>query len=280
MGTTLAVQLMVRRGASRTAIWLAAAAITLSAGAAQAEMKPKVTQLDEVPKAVLYIGNSFFYYNNSLHSHVLKLAHAADPGTHYYATSATISGSGLNWHNVEALFSTDGMASYSFVPGNKVVMTTRNKKFDAAIMMDCSQCPVHPQLKGLFAETAAKDAEIVRKHGADPVLFMSWAYADKPEMTEQLAEAYTTTGNANGMLVIPAGLAFARARKQQPDLALNVEDKRHPTLAGTYLAACTVLASVYRRSPVGNSYHAGLDEKTAAFLQNVAWETVQDYYRK
>lgn len=257
-----------------------ASAIALCANAANAEVKPKVHKLDEAPKSVLYIGNSFFYYNNSMHNHVLKLVRAAEPKEHWHATSATISGSGLNWHNVEALLSSDGMASYSFAPGNKVVMNTRNKKYDAAIMMDCSQCPVHPQLKPFFTEAAAKDAAIVRKHGADPVLFMSWAYADMPEMTEQLAEAYTTAGNANNMLVIPAGLAFARAKKEQPDLVLNVEDKRHPTLAGTYLAACTVLASVYQRSPVGNPYHAGLDDKTAAFLQNIAWETVQDYYGK
>lgn len=260
--------------------WAAIAAMVVCASTARAEVKPKIHKLDEVPKSVLYIGNSFFYYNNSLHNHVLKLVRAVEPKEHWHATSATISGSGLNWHNVEALLSSDGMASYSFAPGNKVVMNTRNKKFDAAIMMDCSQCPVHPQLKGLFGETAAKDAEIVRKHGADPILFMSWAYVDKPEMTEQLAEAYTTAGNASNMLVIPAGLAFARAKKENPELVLNVADGRHPTLAGTYLAACTVMASVYQHSPVGNTYHAGLDEKTAAFLQKVAWETVQDYYKE
>jgi hypothetical protein len=264
----------------RNGPWLLAAILALSFTAANAEVKPKVDKLDEAPKTVLYIGNSFFYYNNSLHNHVLKLANAADPAAHYKATSATISGSGLNWHDVESLFSSDGMASYSFEPGNKVVMNTRNKKFDAAIMMDCSQCPVHPQLKSLFVDTAAKDAEIVRKHGAEPVLFMSWAYADKPEMTAQLAEAYTAAGNANDALVIPAGLAFARAREKQPELNLYVVDKRHPSLAGTYLAACTTFAALTGRSPVGNPYHAGIDEPTARFLQQVAWETVQGYYGK
>ena len=219
-----------------------ASAIALCANAANAEVKPKVHKLDEVPKTVLFIGNSFFYYNNSMHNHVLKLVRADDPKGHYHATSATISGSGLNWHDVNALFSSEGMASYSFAAHNTVVMNKRNKKFDVAIMMDCSQCPVHPQLKALFGETAAKDAKIARKHSADPVLFISWAYTDKPEMTEQLAEAYTTAGNASNMLVIPAGLAFARAKKENPDLVLNVEDKRHPTLAGTYLASCTVMA--------------------------------------
>jgi len=97
----------------RNGRWLLAATLALSFTTAHAEVKPKVDKLDEAPKVVLYIGNSFFYYNNSLHNHVLKLANAADPGVHYKATSATISGSGLNWHDVESLFSTDGMASYS-----------------------------------------------------------------------------------------------------------------------------------------------------------------------
>jgi hypothetical protein len=109
---------------------------------------------------------------------------------------------------------------------------------------------------------------------------MSWAYADKPEMTAQLAEAYTIAGNDNNALVIPAGLAFARAREKQPELNLYAPDKRHPSLAGTYLAACTLFAALTGRSPVGNSYHAGIDEPTARFLQTVASETVQDYYRK
>ena len=116
--------------------------------------------------------------------------------------------------------------------------------------------------------------------GAIPVFFMSWAYADKPEMTAQLAEAYTVAGNANNALVIPAGLAFARALSEQPELNLYVADKRHPTLAGTYLAACVVFAALTGRSPVGNPYLAGIDAPTAHLLQTVAWETVQDYYGK
>jgi hypothetical protein len=120
----------------------------------------------------------------------------------------------------------------------------------------------------------------VRAHGVTPVFFMSWAYADKPEMTAQLAEAYTVAGNANNALVIPAGLAFARALSKQPELNLYAADKRHPSLAGTYLATCTTFAALTGRSPVGNTYLAGIDEPTAHFLQAVAWETVQDYYGK
>jgi hypothetical protein len=41
-----------------------------------------------------------------------------------------------------------------------------------------------------------------------------------------------------------------------------------------------VFAALTGRSPVGNPYHAGIDEPTARFLQTVAWATVQGYYRK
>ena len=80
--------------------------------------------------------------------------------------------------------------------------------------------------------------------------------------------------------MIPAGLAFARSVAQRPQLNLYARDKRHPSLEGTYLAAATVYAALYRQTPVGNAYTAGLEADTARFLQTIAWETVQDYYGK
>ena len=147
-------------------------------------------------------------------------------------------------------------------------------------MMDCSQCPIHPQLKTVFAEYSKKNSDIVRKYGARPAFFMSWAYQDKPEMTELLAAAYTNAGRTHDALVVPAGLAFAASIKARPELNLYIADKRHPSLAGTYLAACTVLAALYKTNPEGNPYTAGLDPATAKFLQSVAWQTVQDYAKR
>jgi len=147
-------------------------------------------------------------------------------------------------------------------------------------MMDCSQCPIHPTLKTVFRDFARKHSDTVRKHDGKPAFFMSWAYADKPEMTAELAEAYTEAGNDNDAFVIPAGLAFARVVAQRPDIDLYVPDKRHPSLAGTYLAASTAYAALFRRSPVGLNYTAGLDEPMAKALREAAWATVQDYYRK
>ena len=68
--------------------------------------------------------------------------------------------------------------------------------------------------------------------------------------------------------------------KARPELNLYIADKRHPSLAGTYLAACTVLASLYKTNPEGNPYTAGLDAATAKFLQGIAWQTAQDYLKR
>ena len=261
----------------------AALALAAVASAARAETRPAVTSLGpNFPKTEMFIGNSFFYYNNGMPGHVSLLEKAADPEhrNDYRTTMVTIGGSGFDWHDVESYFRPNAIGSYSFDDNNNVVFVKRDKLYDAAVMMDCSQCPIHPTLKTVFTDYAKKNADIVRAHGATPVFFMSWAYADKPEMTAQLAEAYTVAGNANNALVIPAGLAFAKARAKQPELNLYAPDKRHPSLAGTYLAACTTFAALTGRSPVENSYHAGIDDPTAKFLQEVAWQTVQDYYGK
>jgi len=249
--------------------------------AGQAQTRPAVKSLGpDYPKSAMFIGNSFFYYNNGMPGHLSLLEKAADPEhkQDYRNTMVTIGGSGFDWHDVESYFRPNAVGSYSFDDNNNIVFNKKDKLFEAAVMMDCSQCPIHPQLKSVFTDYAGKNSDIVRAHGATPIFFMSWAYADKPEMTAQLAEAYTVAGNANKALVIPAGLAFARVREKQPELNLYVADKRHPSLAGTYLAACTVFAALTGRSPVGNTYLAGIDPPTAALLQQAAWETVQDYY--
>ena len=244
-----------------------------------AQTVPKILDSGvERPASAIFIGNSFFYYNNSLHNHVTRLMTAADPGHKLRATSVTISGSGADWHDVESYFRPDALGQYSFDDNNNVVFNKIDRLFDLAIMMDCSQCPIHPRLQSVFYEYSRKHSETVRRHGAQPVFFMSWAYADKPEMTAQLAEAYTKAGNDNDALVIPAGLAFARALQQKPGLVLHASDKRHPSLAGTYLAACTIYAALLKKSPEGLGYTAGLDADTAKFLQTVAWETTQDYF--
>lgn len=257
---------------------LTALALFAIAFAASAQAVPKRTDLGARPESILWVGNSFFYYNNSMHGHFGQLAASLGEKPSIRSTSETISGSGLDWHDMESLMRPNGLGRYSFVGDNEIRFNPPGRQYDTVIMMDCSQCPVHPQLQQAFHDTVKKDAQILRNHGARGVLFMSWAYKDKPEMTQQLAEQYTRAGNDNDLLVIPAGLAFAKAISRKPDLELYQPDKRHPSLAGTYLATCAVYATLLRKSPVGAKYTAGLPPETATLLQQAAWDAVQDYF--
>ena len=262
------------------ALLCAALFTTGLAGTATGQTKPTVRDLgsDNLTSA-LFIGNSFSYYNNSVHGHLGSLLNSATPRRPLRSVSITISASSFSWHDVDSYFRPNAVSSYSFTPDNRIVTNKFDRLFDVAIMMDCSQCPTNPAFAPQFHEYAKKHADTVRKHGAKPVFFMSWAYADAPEMTAQLAEAYTQAGNANNALVIPAGLAFARSMAQRPQVNLYASDKRHPSMLGTYLATVTTYATLFKTSPVGLPYTAGIDEPTARFLQGVAWETVSDYLR-
>jgi hypothetical protein len=257
---------------------------------AHAQTKPLRVELaaaagntSTAPESILWVGNSFFYYNNSMHGHFGQLVASGstpEKKAQVRSSSVTISGSGLDWHDMDSLLRDNGIGRYSFVGDNDIRFNKPGRQFDTAIMMDCSQCPIHPQLQSVFHATAKKHADTLKKAGIRPVLFMSWAYKDKPEMTLALAEQYTLAANTNDALVIPAGLAFAAAIAKDPKLELYVADKRHPTLAGTYLGAATAYAALYRKSPVGLSYTAGLPAETVRLLQTAAWEAVVGYTGK
>ena len=123
-----------------------------------------------------------------------------------------IGGASLYWHDLETYFRPNAIASYAIKNDgtNRLVWRAPQKKlWDAVILCDSTQGPIHPDLRDRFIETAARDAAIARSHGAEPVFMITWAYADRPEMTEELADAVIAVANANHALAIPAGLAFA-----------------------------------------------------------------------
>ena len=107
----------------------------------------------------------------------------------------------------------------------------------------------------------------------------SMLVGDHEEIVADVDDVSPIAGKAIGAQVVPAGLAFAKSVAKRPQLELYVADKRHPSLAGTYLAACTSFAALFGKSPVGASYTAGLSADVARALQTAAWEAAQAYAR-
>ena len=229
------------------------------------------------PKSVLFIGNSFFYYNNGVHKPVLGMVKANESlGKGHRFRNITINSSSLEWHDVESYVTNEKIGSFSITSSNKY-KRYEPEKYELAVMMDCSQCPIHEDRKDLFNFYVDKHSKTLRANGVEPSLLMTWAYKDVPEMIDELSSAYISAGNRNKVMVFPAGLAFELAQDEIPEIDLYTPDKRHPSKAGTYLMAAVIYSSIYNVSPIGNSYDYGLGQETQSRLQEIAWTALNRY---
>lgn len=245
------------------------------AGHAAAEAPTvRAPQVDS-PKRVLFVGNSYFYYGDSLHNHVRRMVDAggiAQLDALQYKSS-TIGGAALEHHPIDWLTT----------PGRIGV----KEPFELVILQGGSGEPLSPKRAAKFREVLREANQLVRGRGARVALYMTHAYAPghkqyKPENIRLTEDLYLEAGNEVGALVIPVGLAFEESYRRHPELVLHKSDATHPTLIGTFLAACTVYAAVYGKSPVGNpyNYEGAIPEDTAKKLQQVAQDTVERFYRR
>ena len=232
-------------------------------------------------RRVLLVGNSLMFYNCGVSSMLAGLAKAK--GRKFEVTMVGIGGAGLYWHDVKAYLRPNGLRSYRINEKNEFefIDYPDGKIFDAVVMVDSTQGPIHPDLKKYFVEYAARHCADIRATGAEPVLMVSWGYGDRPGMTRLLADSIITTANDNHCRVTPCGIAFERAKRARPDLKLIRSDNRPPTVAGTYLEAAVFYATLSGESPEGADYCGRFDDlvistEDAQFLQTIAWETVRD----
>ena len=264
----------------RMKIVVAALSLGLAATAASAAeplytVKPKVTSLDAVPVKIMVIGNSYSYYNCGVFDYLWGFA--ADQKEDLQTAQATIAGADLDWHHVESLINPPGK-SWSFI----FKKDKQGRLFDAVLLQPNSMSPIDPRMVDNFKEWAGKHIKTIRAAGSEPALVMTWARKGKPEMTKPLADSVISVGNANNAMVIPVGLAFAKALEKDPKVNLIMPDNSHPTAAGSYLESA-VIYSALMRHPIEKSNYLGGCEKPlkpelATFLRDIAWQTVRDFY--
>ncbi len=243
----------------------------------QASLRPQVAQLeDSAPKRILFVGNSYLYYNDSLHNHLRRIAEENGPyeaGSYQYK-SATIGGASLSHHNLDSLLE----------PGRLGL----DEPFDLVILQGGSGEVLTPRRQQAFNEKAVELNAKIRATGAQVALYMTHAYVKPharfdPGMIDKIELTYVPTANEIGALVIPVGLAFKRAYALRPNMALHKSfDGSHPSLLGTYLAACVVYGSVYQKpvSGMDYDYFGKVGKEEARFLQGIADETVQNFFER
>lgn len=228
------------------------------------------------PKRILFIGNSLVYYSGGLQTHVHRMAGADTPPIELKDgyKSVHITGAGLNQYPIDFLVT----------PGNLGI----KEPFELVVLAGNSQDGSSEARRVLYRQKVIEFDAAIKKNGGKTVLYWLPAMvkpgadpAADTELSRATAQMMLSVGNEVGAMVIPTTLAFQEAYRQRPGLKLQVDyDGNHPTLAGQYLAASVVYASLYGRSPVGNpyDYFGALDKDTKSFVQEVAFDTVNKFY--
>ena len=222
------------------------------------------------PLRILFVGNSYLYYNDSLHNHVGRIAEELRPALvdRLEYKSSTIGGASLSHHPIEHLLT----------PGRIGV----DEPFEWVVLQGGSSEPLSARRRAMLVETVTDFDRLIKRSGARTALYMTQAYVSPHARVEEgqqavVAAAYADAAAATGAKVIPVGLAFELSYQKRPELALHMEfDGSHPSPYGTYLAACVVYLTLYGGSLDGlqYDYYGRIPADVTRYLQSIAEETV------
>lgn len=218
--------------------------------------------VSESPNKILFVGNSFTYIHNGVDDHVRELAASAIPPRLIQADSTTKGGATLKIHY-----------------GRSVVHDTiREGAYDVVVLQEDIPELTEHSVEPFFEYARLLDKE-VRHSGAKTVFFMAWPYDRLNWITlEEIAAVHCDISRELKASVAPVGIAFEHAQAERPDLNMLGGDQEHESIQGMYLAASVIYASLFGESPQGLTYTPpGVSAEEAAFLQRVAWETVQEW---
>lgn len=214
---------------------------------------------------VLFIGNSYTYVN--------------DLPT-MFATLATSGG-----HSVKTGMLAEGGATLADHAASAETATTlAAKRWNVVVLQEQSEIPSVDSFRQRQMYPAARQlVRMVRDAGAEPVFFLTWAHrdgwpengiADYSSMQSAIDEGYLAIAGEQSAATAPVGYAWWTLLARDPRAGLWLDDGSHPTVEGTYLAACVFYTTIFRQSPQGLAYHAGLSADEAAIVQEIAAKVV------
>jgi hypothetical protein len=130
--------------------------------------------------------------------------------------------------------------------GAKALELLQNEKWDYVVLQEMSNGPI--TAKESFMQSVKDLCGKIRKNGAVPVLYATWAYQkdgkqlqkfgiDYDEMYRKMHEAYAEAAEKNHTLLADVGSAFYE--KTETENLFN-DDGSHPNEAGSNLAAETI----------------------------------------
>ena len=230
----------------------------------------------QLKKEVLFIGNSYTYYNN-LPDLVNEIALSF--GDTLMHESSTPGGSNFNAHSTNA----------------QTLNKINQKQWDYVVLQAQSQelSFSHFQVANdsyPYAEILV-DSIFANSSCTEPLFFMTWGrkYGDQSNcqfyppictylgMQERLRESYLDMTFTHNASCSPVGMAWKKSIEIDSTLNLYSSDNSHPSIYGSYLAACTFYSSIFKKSAVGSTYWPNaIDSASAYILQQIGSSTVLD----
>jgi hypothetical protein len=206
----------------------------------------------KAPLKLLFIGNSFTA-RNDLPGLIARLAAARGKSIEHRLISASGASLRNHWNAGEAL------------------KAIQEGHYGDVVLQEQSTLPI--KNAGRMHENVRLFDEAIKAAGAKTILYMTWARQHAPETQQAITDAYTGIGRELGATVVPVGMAWQSFLRKHDRPALHDKDRSHPSLAGSYLAACAFLAVLFKESPVGvGGEVAGLNGKDLVLLQETAWQ--------
>ncbi|NVN95882.1 MAG: PKD domain-containing protein [Bacteroidetes bacterium] len=220
---------------------------------------------------VLFIGNSFTYVND-LPQTFAQLSIKA--GKIIYVDNNTIGGYTLKMHLQNAI----------------TIQKIYSQKWNYVVLQEQSQIPsfIPERDTMMYPYAIALDSLI---HDNSPctqtVFFMTWAHKNGDlglpigsdtyeDMQQRLRSGYMQIADSLNAIVVPCGWSWRKIRQNYPSIELYSSDNYHPAENGTYLAACSFYASIFRQSAVGINYIGNVLPMDAVTLQTTASQVVLD----
>lgn len=209
---------------------------------------------------ILFVGNSHTFKNN-----MPEMFRRLCSRQGIYPQITTVVKGG---HSLYEYLNPDRADSRGVYLSSELKRLLKTQKWDFVVLQDRSyEAVANPdKMKQAVKELSA----LVRQAGAKPVLYMTWApekghYSYKKfagdkaktpnEYLLKVKEMYYSLAESCHTALSPAGIAFRRGQKIFPDIELYSGDGLHASAAGSYLSACVMYATIFGKSPEGNSYY-------------------------
>jgi len=228
-----------------------------------------------IKKRALFIGNSYTSVNN-LPQMVADIAASVDDTLLF--DSSTPGGYTLQGH------SSNATSLSKIALGN----------WDYVVLQEQSQFPSFPisQVETeVFPFAHFLDSLINAKNSCvETVFYLTWGRkngdasncASWPPvctysgMDSLLNMRYRMMADSNKAILSPVGAVWKYIRQNFPSIELYQSDESHPSIAGTYAAACSFYATFFRKDPTAITFNSTLSAKDAADIRIASKLVVYD----